>query len=46
MNQPEPGNPYPFAHVLPQRKKRRRGLTGMQRLGILLAMLFLLYLAW
>lgn len=45
---PESGRSYPLANVLPQTKpeKRRRGLTNLQRLGILLAMLFLLYLAW
>ena len=48
MNLIESGRAYPLANVLPQTKpkKRRRGLTGMQRLGILLAMIFLLYLAW
>ena len=46
MNVVESGRAYPFANVLPQRGKRKRGLSNTQRLGILLAMLFLLYLAW
>lgn len=46
MNVVESGRSYPLANVLPQTRKRKRGLTNMQRLGILLAMLFLLYLAW
>ena len=45
MNVVESGRSYPLANILPQRKNRR-GLTTMQRLGIMLAMLFLLYLAW
>ncbi len=44
MNVVESGRSYPLANVPPQPKKRRRGLTNMQRLGILLAMLFLIYL--
>lgn len=46
MNVVESGPTYPLANVLPQTRKRKRGLSNMQRLGILLAMLFLLYLAW
>ena len=48
MNVIESGRSYPLANILPQTKpaKRKRGLSNMQRLGILLAMLFLLYLAW
>lgn len=46
MNVVEPGRDYPFTDLLPRARKRKRGLTNLQRLGILLAMLFLLYLAW
>lgn len=46
MNVVESGPAYPLANVLPQTRKPKRGLSNMQRLGILLAMLFLLYLAW